>query len=232
MKTIVNLYPAIFLYMLFFILKLNGQDWPTDLPGLHAGIGAMFLLFGASICHLTFIIQNQSETKIQDSLPKSFWVAATSGFLLMFMDSTFGIHERYSEKLGIPEQTFLLFYGSIFLVAVAVNLRKLSISFIALFSAFGVVSVAAILGDMSADHEGLVYIAGTAYSFEQFLETLGCLLVACAFATPSISTLALKTTPVSVRLTDLEGQQNLTQLPVIIEPVTSTLKPARVMLEC
>ena len=230
MRTIINLYPAIFLYMLFFILKINGQDWATDLPGLHAGIGAMFLLFGASVCHLTFIIQNQSKIKAEGDLPKSFWVAATFGFLLMFMDSTFGIHERYSAKMGIPEQTFLLFYGSIFLIAVTVNLRKLSVSFIALFVSFGLVSVAAIFGDMSANHEGLVYIAGTAYSFEQFLETLGCLLVACAFATAAIRTLALKPAPVSAKFTEFKDNKNLAQLHIMESP-TSPFEPVGIMVK-
>jgi hypothetical protein len=189
MRSLISFYPAALLYATYAILKLNGQDWGTDLPGLHAGIGAIFLLFGASVCHLVFVCRQRGMARGPDSLGQVFWVVGTIAFLLMFLDSTFGLHERYSGPLGVPEVTFFLIYGLMFVTLAASNLKKVGWPFILFFGAFGLASVGAIAGDMSAAHEGLFHINGVAYSFEQTLETLGCLLLACAFGSSAVRTL-------------------------------------------
>lgn len=194
MRALFIFYPAIALYGLVALLKLAGTDWGTDLPGMHAGIGAMFLMFGASICHLVFVLQ-LGKRQQGYRLPQSFWVIGTIAFVLMFLDSSFGVHERYASKLGVPEVAFLLAYGLMFNVAALLNIRKVGLAFLLFFGAFGLASVGAILGDMSAAHEGLFTFNGKQYSFEQTLETLGCLLLASAFAAPAIRTLGLQAAP-------------------------------------
>jgi len=190
MRAILIFYPAIALYGLVALLKLAGTDWGTDLPGMHAGIGAMFLMFGASLCHLVFVLQ-LGHRQQSYRLPQSFWVIATIAFVLMFLDSSFGVHERYASKLGVPEVAFLLTYGLMFNIVALLNIRKVGLAFLLFFGAFGLASVGAILGDMSAAHEGMFTFNGKQYSFEQTLETLGCLLLASAFAAPAIRTLGL-----------------------------------------
>lgn len=196
MRAIFAFYPAIALYGLVALLKLGGTDWGTDLPGMHAGIGAMFLMFGASICHLVFVLQ-LGKRQPGYRLPQSFWVVGTIAFVLMFLDTSFGVHERYASVLGVPEVAFLLAYGLMFNAVALLNIRKVGLTFLLFFGAFGLCSVAAILGDMSAAHEGLFSFNGKQYSFEQTLETLGCLLLASAFAAPAIRTLALQGAPVT-----------------------------------
>lgn len=194
MRALFIFYPAIALYGLVALLKLAGTDWGTDLPGMHAGIGAMFLMFGASICHLVFVLQ-LGKRQQGYRLPQSFWAIATIAFVLMFLDSSFGVHERYASTLGVPEVAFLLAYGLMFNLVALLNIRKVGLAFLLFFGAFGLVSVGAILGDMSAAHEGMFTFNGKQYSFEQTLETLGCLLLASAFAAPAIRTLGLQAAP-------------------------------------
>jgi hypothetical protein len=200
MNTLLSLYPVVLLYGLVAVLKLAGTDWGTDLPGMHAGIGAMFLMFGASACHLVFVYQLR---KPQQSyrLPQAFWVVGTIAFLLMFLDSTFGVHERYAPLLGVKEVFFLLSYGLMFGLSVLVNIRKVGPRFLSLFVAFGIVSLIAVAGDMSAAHEGLFTMNGRAYSYEQTMETLGCLLLACAYGSSALRSIlpaqAATTVPVS-----------------------------------
>lgn len=191
MRVLLRFYPAILLYALVALLKIGGTDWGTDLPGMHAGIGAMFLLFGASVSHLVFVCQlglRQSARR----LPQSFWVVATIAFVLMFLDATFGVHERYAPVLRVPEVLFLLTYGLMFVTIALLNIKKVGLPFLMFFGAFGLASVGAILGDMSSAHEGLITFNNTSYSFEQALETLGCLLLACAFAAPAVRTMELQ----------------------------------------
>lgn len=190
MHAILSFYPAILLYGLVALLKLAGTDWGTDLPGMHAGIGAIFLLFGASVCHLVFVCQ-LGKRQQGYRLPQSFWVVATIAFVLMFLDSSFGVHERYALALGVPEVVFLLTYGIMFNAVALMNIRKVGIAFLLFFGAFGLCAVGAIAGDMSAAHEGMFTFNGKQYSFEQTLETLGCLMLACAFAVPAVRTLTL-----------------------------------------
>lgn len=194
MRALFIFYPAIALYGLVALLKLAGTDWGTDLPGMHAGIGAMFLMFGASICHLVFVLQ-LGKRQQGYRLPQSFWAIATIAFVLMFLDSSFGVHERYASTLGVPEVAFLLAYGLMFNLVALLNIRKVGLAFLLFFGAFGLVSVGAILGDMSAAHEGMFTFNGKQHSFEQTLETLGCLLLASAFAAPAIRTLGLQAAP-------------------------------------
>lgn len=180
MKILLAFYPAVLLYGLVAVLKLMGTDWGTDLPGMHAGIGAMFLLFGASACHMAFIYQLYRSQQTY-RLPQAFWVVGTIAFICMFLDSSFGVHERYAPVLGLPEVTFLLAWGLMFGLSVLLNIRRIGLPFLGFFAAFGVVSLIAIIGDMSAAHEGLFTFNGNTYSYEQTMETLGCLLLACAY---------------------------------------------------
>lgn len=188
MHALLKFYPAALLYALFVALKLAGTDWGTDLPGMHAGIGAIFLTFGASACHMAFATRI-GEPRRAGEVSLTFWVVATLAFLMMFLDSAFGVHERYAGPLGVPEQAFLLSYGVTFLALAGLNLKKVGLPFILFFGGFGLASVGAILGDMSSMHEGLIEYGGKAYSFEQALETLGCLLLACAFASTALRTI-------------------------------------------
>ncbi len=191
MRPLLSFYPAVLLYGLFVVLKLAGTDWATDLPGIHAGIGAVFLVFGASVCHLVFVCQLKGGVQ-SFRLPQSFWVVATLAFLMMFFDSSFGVHERYAPVLGVSESAFLLVYGLMFISIVLLNIKRVGLTFLMFFGAFGLASVGAMAGDMSAAHEGLFTFNGTAYSFEQALETLGCLMLACAFAAAAVRTLAFQ----------------------------------------
>lgn len=196
MNALLSFYPAVLLYGLVAALKLAGTDWGTDLPGMHAGIGAMFLLFGASACHVAFMYQLRKVPQ-GFRLHQSFWVIGTLAFALMFLDSSFGIHERYAPKLGVPEVAFFLVWGLMFGLSVLVNIRKLGKTFMAFFVAFGIVSLIAIFGDMGSAHEGLFYYNGRAYSYEQAMETLGCLLLACAYGSAALRTI-LPPVPVTV----------------------------------
>jgi hypothetical protein len=188
MRSLLKFYPAALLYALVAVLKLAGTDWGTDLPGMHAGIGAVFLLFGASACHMAFCVR-LGKPRAPQELHRAFWVVGTIAFLAMFFDAAFGVHERYAGPLGVPEVSFFLAYGLTFVALAGLNLRKVGLPFILLFGAFGLASVAAVIGDMGAQHEGLMVIGGTAYSFEQALETLGCLLLAAAFASTALRTI-------------------------------------------
>jgi hypothetical protein len=188
MLALLKFYPAFLLYGLFVALKLAGTDWGTDLPGMHAGIGAMFLMFGAGACHMAFACR-LGQPRRADEVSLTFWVVATLAFLLMFLDSAFGVHERYSGPLGVPEVTFLLVYGLAFIALAVLNLKKVGWPFIIFFGGFGLASVGAVLGDLSAAHEGLLNIGGKDYSFEQALETFGCLLLASAFGSTAMRTL-------------------------------------------
>ncbi len=181
MNALLSIYPVFLLYGLVAVLKLAGTDWATDLPGMHAGIGAMFLMFGASVCHLVFVHQLRTP-KQSHQLHQLFWVVGTIAFMFMFLDSSFGVHERYAPVLGVNEAVFLLTYGLMFGLSVLVNIRKVGLHFLSLFVGFGIVSLIAVAGDMSAAHEGLFTINGRAYSYEQTMETLGCLLLAWAYA--------------------------------------------------
>ncbi|MGI4718759.1 MAG: hypothetical protein ACRYGO_17610 [Janthinobacterium lividum] len=180
MNTLLSFYPAVLLYGLVAVLKLAGTDWGTDLPGMHAGIGAMFLMFGASACHLVFVYQLRKPQQTY-RLHQAFWVVGTIAFICMFLDSSFGVHERYAPMLGVPEVTFLLAWGLMFGLSVLVNIRRIGLQFLAFFVAFGIVSLIAVAGDMSAAHEGLFTFNGRTYSYEQTMETLGCLFLACAY---------------------------------------------------
>lgn len=194
-NTLLGFYPAFALYGLVAVLKLGGTDWATDLPGMHAGIGAMFLMFGASVCHMVFVYQLHVRQSYR--LPQAFWVAGTFAFLFMFLDSSFGLHERYAPMLGVPEVVFLLTYGLMFGLSVLFNIRKVGLRFLSFFIAFGVVSLIAIAGDLSAAHEGLFTVNGTAYSYEQTMETLGCLLLACAYGIAALRSILPATEPVA-----------------------------------
>lgn len=191
MRTLLSCYPVVLLYGLVVTLKLAGTDWGTDLPGMHAGIGAVFLLFGASICHLVFVCQLKTGQQSY-RLPQSFWIVGTLAFLMMFFDSSFGVHERYAPILGVPESSFLLVYALMLNWIVLINIKKVGVPFLLFFGAFGLASVGALAGDMSAAHEGLFMWNGIAYSFEQALETLGCLLLACAFGNAAMRSLAFQ----------------------------------------
>jgi hypothetical protein len=185
MKTLLSFYPVVLLYGLVAVLKLAGADWATDLPGLHAGIGAMFLMFGASLCHLVFVYQLHKPQQSYH-LHQSFWVVGTFAFILMFLDSSFGVHERYAPALGVDEVVFLLVYGMLFGLSVLANIRKVGTTFLGFFVGFGVVSLIAVAGDMSAVHEGMFMVNGSSYSYEQAMETLGCLLLACGYGSSAL----------------------------------------------
>lgn len=196
MKSFLVFYPAVLLYGLVAVLKIMGTDWGTDLPGMHAGIGAMFLMFGASACHVVFIFQLYRSQQTY-RLPQAFWVVGTLAFICMFLDSSFGVHERYAPALGVPEVTFMLVWGLMFGLSVLANIRKIGLQFLAFFIAFGIVSLIAIIGDMGPAHEGLFTFNGNAYSYEQTMETLGCLLLACAYGCATMHSILSASTSVA-----------------------------------
>jgi hypothetical protein len=63
----------------------------------------------------------------------AFWVVRTFAFILMFLDSSFGVHERYTPVLGVNEVVFLLVHGMLFGLSVLANIRKVGTTFLGFF---------------------------------------------------------------------------------------------------
>lgn len=196
MKTVTRyarfLYFPALIYLLAIMVKITvgtaTGDLRVDLGGVHAVMGAVFLIFGASICYFMNMISLINTNYSKLDLTPSFWISSSLLFFLVFCDATFGIHEKMY-LVGLPEVVFFLLEGAILVVIIYSKMRFLHKNFYYMFVLFILFSGIAVLGDMSAEGEGVVTILGYKMSYEQTLETLSVLLLASAFTYQTLHSL-------------------------------------------
>ncbi len=162
----------------FVWVKLFNIDWPVDLEGMSAVLGAVFLATGAVTCFLMQYVRLQLQP--HSGRTTQFWVLGSLLFTLLFYDAAFGIHE-YMWVLDLPEFSFFLVEAALLAVLILPYLFTLDRWSFGLLFAFGLLASAAILGDSSSAHEGLFTLSGTTYSYEQSAETVGVFCLMGAF---------------------------------------------------
>ena len=196
MKTVTRyarfFYFPVLIYLLAILVKIifgtATGDLRVDLGGVHAVMGAVFLIFGASICYFMNMISLINTNYSNLDLTPSFWISSSLVFFLVFCDATFGIHENMG-RLGLPEVVFFLLEGAILVVAIYSKMRFLHKNFYYMFVLFVLFSGISIFGDASAEGEGVVTILQHKISYEQTLETLSVLLLASAFTYQALHSL-------------------------------------------
>jgi hypothetical protein len=187
------LYPVVIFYAIFALGKARGSDVPTDLPKLHALMGAAFLLFGASVSHCMTLLHTLRADIDWRGPSVRFWLASTIGFLGLFIDASLGFHEAVSGY--IPEALVFVTFGLFFAVILFSNWRLLSRTFWTHMLLFVTLSVTAVFGDMSADGEGVIVLFGETRSYEQACETFACLVLASAFTVEAWAQVGRKLPP-------------------------------------
>lgn len=177
--------PAI-IYISFAFMKVTGLEPDLDLAGVHALMGAAFLLFGFSIAYLMTILRTFPGYSSHQRIQSQFWRATSLLFFLVFCDATLGLHEAFGYYLGVREAIFFLFEGALLVLIIIyyrTSFNKIFFFFIGLFILF---SGLAVLGDSSAAREGIISIGGVKYSYEQAFESFSVLLLAAAFTNEAL----------------------------------------------
>jgi hypothetical protein len=168
---------------------LSGINPGSDLNGLHAVLGAVFLASGCTVCYLMSILPAWEEFHRVPRLRSWFWFLSALLFYLLLADAALRVHELMRETFGIPEVFVFGVYGILLLGIVGMYRNTLHLAFWAFLAGFILLSGAAVLGDASAAHEGVLTIGGREISYEQAFETGSVLLLAAAFITEAIKDL-------------------------------------------
>lgn len=182
-------YLPILTYALFVGLRLFGVEPKSDLTGMHAVMGAVFLATGCTVCYLMSILPAWMEFRHVPRLRSRFWFLSALLFYLLLADAAFRIHEQMWETFKIPEILVFGTYGILLLGIVAVYRKTLHRAFWGFFAGFVLLSGTAVLGDATSAHEGTLTVGGRVVSYEQACETASVLLLAVAFTTEAIKDL-------------------------------------------
>lgn len=183
-------YLPLLTYAIFFAFRLFGTPPRNDLGGMHAFMGAVFIMFGCSICYLMTILPCCDFYKTVPRLKSRFWILSTMFFYLLLGDAAFRIHENLGPYLGRETYVFAI-YGILLLIIVVFYWKSFQRPFWYFFICFVVFSGIAVIGDSSARHEGIIVIASQEISYEQFCETFSMLLLASGFASEAIHDLTV-----------------------------------------
>lgn len=175
-------------YVSFFGFLVFGKPPSSDLTGMHAVMGAVFLAFGCSICYFMSILPNWAPFDSPPRLMSRFWPFSTVLFYLLLADASLRIHENLGPYLGGESFVFII-YGGALLILVGVYRESFGRPFWLFLLGFIVVSGIAVVGDSLGGHEGLIMVGGKLLSYEQFCETFSVFLLSSGFASEAIQDL-------------------------------------------
>lgn len=182
-NVIVLLAPAV-IYIIFFVIRILGMQPATD-AGMGDFITIVYFIFGSSMAYIMFVLRFLKMLPSNGSEEKWWWLLVSLFLLYLSYDEIFMIHENIAEKFQIWDVFIFLTYAVILLALVFVHRHKMTPPFKIFLGGFILLAGTSVFTD-TVFGEGFIYIFGREIDIEQISESLGALLLACAFTSSAV----------------------------------------------